>query len=60
MVRGSILILCGSLLLAACQTAEHAKGPVRMSPSVKALYQQYKQLQSPFYFAVSTDGRSAG
>ena len=55
-----IAVMATALALAGCQADEYAKEPIRLSPSVRAFFQQYQALPAPLYFAVSKDGKSAG
>lgn len=50
----------GAATLTACQTTEYAKAPIPMSGKAAALYQTYKNLKNPGYFAVSKDGKAGG
>jgi len=49
-----------AVTVSACQTTEYAKAPIAMTSSAAALYQTYRNLPNPGYFAVSKDGKAGG
>jgi hypothetical protein len=56
-----ILLLACITGLSACQTTtvKIGEGPIRLLPTRIALFEKYKEQDSPSYFALSSDGRSS-
>ncbi|MCW9039988.1 MAG: hypothetical protein OQJ76_05775, partial [Rhodospirillales bacterium] len=56
----TVLAVTFSFVISACKHSDYGAGPISLSDNVQASLIQYKKLDFPIYFAVSTDGQSAG
>jgi hypothetical protein len=60
--KSSLLLIVCALGLAACQTTSPniGKGPITLSPSATANFENYKSKDDPTYFIVANDGSTSG
>ena len=54
-----ILVIIPTLLMG-CQSSDYGKGPIYLSPRIQDVFEKYKSLDDPGFFAISPDGRSVG